>query len=133
MEEVALRVEAEVNPTESEEKVKTAVENMFNGLSIQVKPQRIGSILIGEAKRRDALENFHAALRRDRVRAAARKFLYRNQRGNSVCFYLNKQVAWTGHVSFSQETGESPLGPIKVVVESENLREIIDWLAPRIA
>jgi len=133
MEEVALRVEAGVNPTESEEKVKTAVENMFGGLSMQVKRQRIGSTLTGEAKSREALENFRAALRRDRVRAAARKFLYRNQRGNAVCFCLNKQVAFTGHVSFSQETGESPLGPIRVVIESENLREIIDWLAPRTA
>ena len=133
MEELTLRVEAEINPTESEEKVKTAVENMFGNLTTQVKPQRIGNILIAKAKSREALENFRAALRRDRVRAAARKFLYTNQRGNTVAFFLNKQVAFTGHVSFSQETGESPLGPIKVVVESENLREIIDWLAPRIA
>ncbi len=132
MEEIALHVEVEINPTESEEKVKQAVENMFNSLSIQVKPERIGSILVGEAKSRESLENFRAALRRDRVRAAARKFLHRKQRDNTVTFFLNKQVALTGHVSFSQETGESPLGPIKVVIESENLREIIDWLAPRI-
>jgi predicted RNA binding protein with dsRBD fold (UPF0201 family) len=131
MEEIVLRVETEINPTENEEKVKTAVENMFSGLNIKVKPQRIGSTLVGEAKNRLALENFRAAMRRDRVRAAGRKFLYRSQRDNAVCFCLNKQVAFTGHVSFSQETGESPLGPIKVVIESENLREMIDWLAPR--
>jgi predicted RNA binding protein with dsRBD fold (UPF0201 family) len=133
MEELTLRVEAEIKPTESEEKVKTAVDNMFANLTTQVNPQRIGSILRAEAKSREALENLRAALRRDRVRAAARKFLYANQRGNTVSFFLNKQVAFTGHVSFSQETGESPLGPIKVVIVSENLREIIDWLAPRIA
>ncbi len=133
MEEITLQVEADVNPTESEEKVKAAVENMFNGLALQVNKQRVGCTLLGEAKSRLALENFRAALRRDRVRAAARKFLHRNQRGNTVCFCLNKQVAWTGHVSFSQETGESPLGPIKVVIQSENLRDLIDWLAPRTA
>ncbi len=131
MAELNLHVEAEANPTESEEKVKTALTNMFGTLTKELKPQRIGSLLTAEAKQRGALENFQAVLRRDRVRAAARKFLFTNLRGNKVVFFLNKQVAFTGHVSFSQETGESPLGPIRVVIESENLREIIDWLAPR--
>lgn len=133
MADVTVLVEAEINPTEADEKVKTAVFNMFGNLSLQVKPQTVGSVLIGEAKSRGALENFQAVLRRDRVRAAARKFLHMNVRGNTVRFCLNKQVAFTGHVSFSQETGESPLGPIKVVIETENPRELVDWLAPRIA
>jgi hypothetical protein len=98
---------------------------------MQEKPQSVGSLLVGEAKSREALGNFQAVLRRDRVRAAARKFLFTSQKEGRVVFFLNKQVAFTGHVSFSQETGESPLGPIKVVIESENLREIIDWVAPR--
>ena len=36
MEEVTVRVEAEINPTETEEKVKTAVANMFGNISMQV-------------------------------------------------------------------------------------------------
>jgi len=40
-------------------------------------------------------------------------------------------VAFANHVSFSQETGESPLGPIKVTLDCESPRELIDWLAPR--
>lgn len=133
MADITVLVEAEINPTENEEKVKTAVINMFGNFSLQVKPQAVGSVLIGEAKSRGVLENFQASLRRDRVRAAARKFLHANVRGNTLSFFLNKQVAFTGHVSFSQETGECPLGPIKVVIETENLRELVDWLAPRIA
>ncbi len=131
MAELTLHVEAETNPTESEEKVKTAVTNMFGNVTMELTPQRVGNLLTAEAKQRGPLENFQAALRRDRIRAAARKFLFANQHGNRVVFFLNKQVAFTGHVSFSQETGESPLGPIRVVIESENLREVIDWLAPR--
>jgi predicted RNA binding protein with dsRBD fold (UPF0201 family) len=133
MEEITVLVEAEIKPTETEEKVKTAVANMFGDLSMQVKPQRAGSVLVAEAKSRGALENFCGALRRDRVRAAARKLLRISVRGNTVSFCLNKQVAFAGHVSFSQETGESPLGPIRVLIKSENLRELIDWLAPRTA
>jgi predicted RNA binding protein with dsRBD fold (UPF0201 family) len=133
MEEITVLVEAEINPTETEEKVKTAVANMFGELSMQVKPHRVGSVLVAEGKSRGALENFGGVLRRDRVRAAARKLLRISARGNTISFCLNKEVAFAGHVSFSRETGESPLGPIRVVIKSENLRELIDWLAPRTA
>jgi len=129
----AVLVEAEVNPTENEEKVKTAIVNMFGNIPMNLQTQRIGSLLIAETRSRDALENFRAVLRRDRVRAAARKLLRTSIRGNVISFFLNKQVAFTGHVSFSQETGESSLGPIKVVIETEMPRELIDWLAPRSA
>jgi predicted RNA binding protein with dsRBD fold (UPF0201 family) len=132
MEKMTVLVEAEINPTETEEKVKTAVANMFGNLSIQVKPSKVGSVLTAEAKNREALENLRNTLRRDRVRAAARKVLYAGFREKTIRFCLNKQVAFTGHVSFSQETGECPLGPIKVTIESENPRELIDWLAPKI-
>jgi hypothetical protein len=133
MAEVVVRVEVDIHPTESEDKVKTAVKNMFSNLSIQVKPDRVGSVLVAEGMGREALENFRAVLRRDRVRAAARKLLNANVRGNEVIFFLNKQVAFTGHISFSLESGESPLGPLKVVIETENPRELVDWLAPRLA
>ena len=132
MEKMTVLVEAEINPTETEEKVKTAVANMFGNLSIQVKTSKVGSVLTAEAKNREALENLRNTLRRDRVRAAARKVLYAGLREKTIRFCLNKQVAFTGHVSFSQETGECPLGPIKVTIESENPRELIDWLAPKI-
>ncbi len=133
MAEITVHVETEINPTESIEKVKTAVLNIFDNLSIRIEPQRIGNTLIAEAKTQASLMNFQAALRRDRVRAAARKLLHARVRGNTISFCLNKQVAFAGHISFSQETGECPLGPIKAVIETENPREIIDWLAPRIA
>jgi predicted RNA binding protein with dsRBD fold (UPF0201 family) len=132
MAELTMHVEAEVHPTETEEKVKSALANMFGNLSIHVEPLTVGCMLVGEAKSREALENFRSVLRRDRVRAAARKLLHSNVRGSQISFCLNKQVAFTGHVSFSQETGECPLGPIKVVIETENPRDLVDWLAPRI-
>jgi uncharacterized protein len=132
MEDVTVLVEAEIHPTETEEKVKAAVANMFGDMSIKLEPSHIGSVLVAEAKNRDALENFRNTLRRDRVRAAARKVLYSRVRGKTISFCLNKQVAFAGHVSFSQETGECPLGPIKVTIESENPRELIDWITPRI-
>ena len=131
MDDVTVHVETEVNPTEAEEKVKAALANVFGTLPIVTKPSNIGSLLVAEAKGREALENFRNLLRRDRIRNAARRVLFAGLRGKTIRFFLNKQVAFVGHVSFSQETGESPLGPIKVIIESENPRELIDWLTQR--
>jgi|SRR3972149_2866228 len=131
MDDVTVHVETEVNPTEAEEKVKAALANVFGTLPIVTKPSNIGSLLVAEAKGREALENFRNLLRRDRIRNAARKVFFAGLRGETISFFLNKQVAFVGHVSFSQETGESPLGPIKVIIESENPRELIDWLTQR--
>jgi predicted RNA binding protein with dsRBD fold (UPF0201 family) len=44
-------------------------------------------------------------------------------------FMLNKQVAAVGKVSFT--TGESPLGPIVVTIETPDIERLIDYLAPR--
>ena len=126
-----VQVEVEINPTEADEKVKTAVANIFGNVPVVVTPCQIGSVLIAQAQGLDALMNFRDLLRRERVRAAARKILFTGLDGNRITFFLNKQVAFANHVSFSQETGESPLGPIKVKIDCQNPRELIDWLAPR--
>jgi len=131
MDELSVQVEVDINPTESEDKVKRAVENMFGNLELEVKPQRQGSLLVGRGKGMDALTKLQNLLRRERIRDAARGVLYGGLSGKSIVFYLNKQVAYAGHVSFSKPVAESPLGPIKVEIQCDNPRELIDWLAPR--
>jgi predicted RNA binding protein with dsRBD fold (UPF0201 family) len=131
MDEISVQVEADINPTENEDKVKRAVENMFSNLELEVKPQRQGSLLIGKGKGMDALTKLYNLLRRERIRDATRGVLYEGLSEKSIVFYLNKQVAYVGHVSFSNPVGESPLGPIKVKIHCDNTRELINWLAPR--
>jgi predicted RNA binding protein with dsRBD fold (UPF0201 family) len=131
MEEIAVRMETEINPTEAEEKVKMAVANIFGNIPTLTKPSYKGSILTAEAKGQEALVRLRNLLRMDRVRDAARKVLFAGIRGKTISFCLNKQVAFAGHVSFSEEVAESPLGPMKIIIECENPRQLIDWLAPR--
>jgi predicted RNA binding protein with dsRBD fold (UPF0201 family) len=133
MGEVTVRVETEVNPTESEEKVKRAVVNVFGDVHVVVKPSHRGSILEAEVEGKEALVRLRNLLRAERIRAAARKALFRGISGNIIGFCLNKQVAFAGHVSFSEETAESPLGPIRVAIECDDPKELVDWLAPRTA
>lgn len=131
MDQVTVHLEVEVYPTESEEKVKKALWNLFGDVPTQPKPLPKGIVLTAEAKGLDALSTLRNVLRRDRIRDASRKPLFQGLSETAITFYLNKQVAFAGHVSFSEATSESPLGPIKVIVNCENPRELIDWLAPR--
>jgi len=131
MDDVDIHVEAEINPTEDSEKVKKAVENIFGNLQLEVKSQRLGSLLIAKAKGIDGLTKLYNLLRRERIRDAARGVLFDGLDKKSIVFYLNKQVAYAGHVSFSKPVAESPLGPIKVQIRCDNPRELIEWLAPK--
>ena len=70
-------------------------------------------------------------LRNDRIRDAARRFLFKSIRGNMISFFLNKQVAFAGHISFSEETAESPLGPIRVNIETDDTEQLVEWLAEK--
>jgi uncharacterized protein len=87
--------------------------------------------LTADAKGEENLSTLRNVLRRDHIRDAARKALYRGLNGNTVVFYLNKQAASAGHVSFTEAEGESPLGPITVTIQTEDPQQLIDWLAPR--
>lgn len=133
MDEVSVHVEVEINPTESEDKVKRAVENLFGGIPVQLRPLHRGSLLVARASGVEALTKLHNLLRRERIRDAARKALFGRLHENRISFCLNKQVAYAGHISFSEEVAESPLGPIRIRVECKNPRELIDWLAPKTA
>jgi predicted RNA binding protein with dsRBD fold (UPF0201 family) len=82
--------------------------------------------LVGEG--REALGRFRMILQRDRIRAAGRAQLIRGSEGNRIVVFLNKQVAHAGHISFSAPEGESPLGPIRLMVASDNAPGLIEWL-----
>ncbi|MGB9740886.1 MAG: RNA-binding domain-containing protein [Candidatus Bathyarchaeia archaeon] len=131
MDEVKVSVEVEVNPTEDEGKVKRAVENIFGSLTFQAKQSPKGVVLTAEGKGVEALTKLYNLLRRERIRDAARSVLLDGLNGKTISFCLNKQVAFAGHLSFSKEVAESPLGPIKVKIECENPREIINWLTQK--
>jgi len=131
MVEVKVFVEVDVNPTEEEDKVRFAVKNLFDGVSFTVKSGFKGNVLTAEAKGQSSLVKMRNLIRNDRIRDAARRILHKSVSGNMICFFLNKQVAFAGHVCFSEETSESPLGPIKVTVKSDDPHKLIDWLAEK--
>jgi len=74
------------------------------------------------------LEKLRLILQRDRIRAAAGAVLRRSVEGNRIRVFLNKQVAYAGHVSFCQPEGESPLGPIIILIEADDPFYVVNWL-----
>jgi hypothetical protein len=131
MDEVKVSVEVEVNPTEDENKVRRAVENIFGSMTFQTKQLHKGILLTAESKGREVFTKLYNLLRRERIRDAARGVFLEGLNGKTIRFCLNKQVAFAGHVSFSKEVAESPLGPIRVKIECENPRELISWLTQK--
>jgi predicted RNA binding protein with dsRBD fold (UPF0201 family) len=53
-----------------------------------------------------------------------------NRIGNTTWFLLNKQAAVAGSVVIIENEQESPLGPITVTIDCEELDAVVDWLAP---
>ncbi|MCQ4350305.1 MAG: hypothetical protein NO126_05535, partial [Sulfolobales archaeon] len=79
------------------------------------------------------LQKLHKMLREERILDSARKHLLNGLEGDKLVFMLNKQVAFVGKVVFADSDRESPLGPIKITVESKNPLAVVDWLAPKTA
>jgi len=126
-----LDVEVKVNMTEDSNKVRVAVQKIFGNLNIQEVKSEDESSLVGSAEGLEALNAFYDLLRKERILDAARRMFFNGLKGKTITFFLNKQAAYVGHISFSQPVGESPLGPIRVEIQCDNPKSLIDWLAPK--
>ncbi|MFQ5986875.1 MAG: RNA-binding domain-containing protein [Thermoplasmata archaeon] len=112
-------VETPRRATETAEKVRTAVLNIFPEAQLTV-----GKGITGKA---GSLDRLAELLQRQHIRASARELLKGSIQENRLVFYLNKQAAYAGRVSFS---AHAPLGDICVTVVSDDLRGLIENLAP---
>jgi hypothetical protein len=131
MGEVKVEVKVSVNPTEDLLKVKQAVENILGNIESEVKTLGWESRLVGRATGSESLSKLYNLLRRERIRDAARGAFFSGLNDKFIVFYLNKQVAYAGHISFSEPAAESPLGSIEVQIRCDKPRELIEWLAPK--
>ena len=125
---VHILVEADVNPTEDLEKVETAIMNIFPTASIAVTYGEEMQRLIATMEDLEGVAELRRRLQQERILAAARRVLQRGTQGQSIIFYLNKQVAYVERISFCEPAGESPLGPLEVTIQCDEPRDVIDWL-----
>jgi predicted RNA binding protein with dsRBD fold (UPF0201 family) len=127
LEDVTVIVESDILPTEDESKVERAVRNIFPLIEIRLEENK-GRRIKGHAKGLEILSEFRSLLKRSRIRAATRSIMLRSISASSITVTLNKQAAYAGHVSFTTDPNESPLGPIILTIQSQKPQEVIDWL-----
>ncbi len=121
-----VKAETPINPTEDVDKVIQTLSNMFDYDQLE-----IGDDYISVTGGRDSLLKLKEALEKRKIRNTARKIMIKEARNSMVFFQLNKQAAFSGVVNFAEDN-LSPLGEIKVKVETDDVEGFIDWLAPEI-
>lgn len=68
---------------------------------------------------------------RDRsIITVLRRLLLSNLEKSSTWFYINKQVSTLGIIVLVDDEIESPLGPIRINLRSNNIDRVIEWLCP---
>ena len=123
-EDVELKVETILNPSEDPEKVKKCLLNVANGCSPVVTDGHVEATCKGIM----SLHHIRVGVRSKSSLGVLRKLLDWNRTGNVTWFYLNKQAAYGGVISLAENYEESPLGPIRITVTSNDLDKLIEWL-----
>jgi predicted RNA binding protein with dsRBD fold (UPF0201 family) len=125
--EIEIKVEATVNPSEDPQKVIAAIENVIDKCYPEF---RYGSRAVGRARGTEPLSLIYEQVRSRSAMGVLRRMLLDNRSGETTWFYLNKQAAAAGIASVIEDEQESPLGPIRVTIDCEELDSIVNWLVP---
>lgn len=113
-----------VNPSESQQKVEKAITNIFPDCTIK----NNNYSLTATSNKIKSLEQIHKSIQFGQSQKTYRRALVKHTNKNMTWFYLNKQAAFANKVAICEEADESPLGPIKVILFSNTIPEIIKWL-----
>ena len=119
-----IQVSCKINLSEDPLKVKIAILNVFPELEIFLNDQQ----LIGKSNDISSLSNISQSIHTKNTKNIYQRILKKNSNENSTWFYLNKQAAFVNIVALCSESDESPLGPIKVVLEGNDIENIIQSL-----
>ena len=119
-----IQVSCQINPSEDPSKVKTAVLNIFPDLELSISDE----LLLGKSNDIGTLSNISESIHTKNTKNTYQRILKKNSDENSTWFYLNKQAAFVSTVALCSESNESPLGPIKVVLEGKDIENIIQSL-----
>ena len=121
-----VRLESSLSPSEDPKKVIAAMNNIVGECVYDLGEERWSVRITSDDPR--CLVKVHDQLRDRRVRAAARRLLTTGREGRRTTVMLNRQAAAAGVIVLCSSEAESPLGPIYLTIESEQLDAVIDWL-----
>jgi predicted RNA binding protein with dsRBD fold (UPF0201 family) len=122
-----IEIISSINSSEDPKKIEIAILNIFPNAKIKTDNFSI----ISNSKDLHLLEKIYDVIHSNQSQKIYQRQLEKNLENDSTWFYLNKQAAFVGTVALCEEAEESPLGPIKVILTSSNIDQIIDWLILR--
>ncbi len=117
-----IRISCRLNPTESPEKVRKALTNMFGEIEVV----EADGEFTAELDDYLLLRELRSRIATDKIRDTLSNILTRWAEEDRLSFGLNRQAAYNGHVSLTLEN-EDPMGPNNVVIEGD-VRQAITFL-----
>ena len=113
-----------INESEDMNKVRTAVSNIVTDIDEKLTDDSF----VANSDNYESLTKIYETMRTRKTKISYRRHLMLNMKEDSTWFYLNKQAAFANVIALCDEEDQSPLGPIKVVLHSKNIEDVIDWL-----
>ena len=113
-----------INTSEDVNKIQTAISNVLIDMNGRIS----GNSFIANSNNYESLTKIYDTIRGKNSQNTYRRNLRSNIDKNSTWFYLNKQAAFVDVIAICNEADESPLGPIKIVLHSKNIEDVIEWL-----
>lgn len=113
-----------IYPSEDPKKVQQALSNIFEGVKIKLGKNSI----IASSENLQVLEKIFEVIHSRKTQRIYRRHLNNNLLDDSTWFYLNKQAAFVNTIALCDEADESPLGPIKIILKSDDIENVIEWL-----
>ena len=116
-----IQIFCSINPSEDPDKVKTAVNNIFPDMELEISETEIS----GKTNNFSILSKISKSIHEKNIKNTYQRILKNNNDGESTWFYLNKQAAFVNTVALCSEANESSLGPIKVILRSNDIEQVI--------
>ena len=127
--QIKIIIETQLKPTEDPKKVETAIKNII-GIENIIITQNKKNMLISKTKNQKALDKIYEKIRDKHIFGVTRRLLMQNKTKDNTWIYFNKQAAFVNVYNICENEIDTPLGHIKVTINTDEPQKIIDWLAP---
>jgi uncharacterized protein len=99
----------------------------LEGITLEFK---YGDRIVGQSGNLKVLSTIYNQVRDRSITSVLRRILLSHLDQSSTWFYINKQVSTRGIIVLVDDEFESPLGPIRIYLKSNNIDRVIEWLCP---
>ncbi|MDA0756473.1 MAG: hypothetical protein O3C04_05420 [Crenarchaeota archaeon] len=117
-----IHIFCQIHPSEDPQKVKTAVNNIFPEIELKMSDSDVS----GKTNNFSILSRVIKSIHEKNTKNTYQRILKKNNDGESTWFYLNKQAAFVDIVALCSEANESSLGPIKIILRSNDIEQVIN-------